>query len=541
MLTEIICPMFRSETIRFHPGLNVVLGDRNATNSIGKSTLLMVVDFCFGGKDLVDHNADVVRELGHHDYFFAFRFDEQEYRFRRGTFEPAIVYACGESYEPLRHLSLEEFTVFLNQSYKIELPDLSFRALVGLYMRIWGKDNLSVARPLNVVQNQSANQCVDNLLKTFNRYSTIRDLNIAVSSTEKTVKTLTEALKQQIIPKVGKREYRENKGTISTLERELADIRDNLAKYATNISEIVNREILELKLEKDKLLAQRLTLTNRLQRIQENLRGNRAIRSESFRDLVNFFPEVNQERLAKVEEFHREVAKLLRTELRESQNQLELEISRVASAIDEIDGKMSTTLSSVEEPTVIVDRVYDLAVALDSTRHANQRFEEEENLREQLRVLREQLLEEKKKVLQIVEEAVNDGMRRIVTTVFGADHKSPQLTLREKSYSFQVYDDTGTGTAYASLVVLDLTVFLATPLPVVAHDTLLFKNIENDSVSRLLNLYLSTEKQSFIALDEIDKYGNETATILRSHSVVALDDDHVLYIKDWRTKERPQQ
>ena len=340
---------------------------------------------------------------------------------------------CDESYEPLRPLSLEEFTSLLKESYKIELPDLSFRALVGLYMRVWGKDNLSVERPLHVVQTQPASQCVDNLLKTFDRYSTIRDLTAAASSTEDTVKILTEASKQQILPAVGKRAYQENKDRISTLEQELADIRDNLAKYATNISEIVNREVLELKLEKDKLLAQRLTLTNRLQRIQENLRGNRAIRSESFRDLVNFFPEINQDRLAKVEDFHRDVAKLLRTELRESQNQLELEISRVGSAIDEIDGKMSATLSSVEEPTVIVDRVYDLAVALDHTRQANQQFETEESLREQLRLLREQLIEEKKKVLQIVEEAVNDGMRRIVTSVFGADHKSPHLTLREKA------------------------------------------------------------------------------------------------------------
>ena len=64
MLIEIICPVFRGGAVRFHPGLNVVLGDQNATNSIGKSTLLMVVDFCFGGKDLLDHNIDLVTELG---------------------------------------------------------------------------------------------------------------------------------------------------------------------------------------------------------------------------------------------------------------------------------------------------------------------------------------------------------------------------------------------------------------------------------------------------------------------------------------------
>ncbi|HEY0140500.1 MAG TPA: DUF2326 domain-containing protein [Thermoanaerobaculia bacterium] len=83
-------------------------------------------------------------------------------------------------------------------------------------------------------------------------------------------------------------------------------------------------------------------------------------------------------------------------------------------------------------------------------------------------------------------------------------------------------------------MVLDLTVFLATQLPAIAHDSLLFKNIENDSVARLLGIYMQTEKQSFIALDEISKYGAVTADLLRSRSVIQLDNAHVLFVKDWR-------
>ena len=58
MLYEIECDQF-AETIngqrvprgriRFRPGLNTVLGDRQGENSIGKSTFLLTVDFCFGG------------------------------------------------------------------------------------------------------------------------------------------------------------------------------------------------------------------------------------------------------------------------------------------------------------------------------------------------------------------------------------------------------------------------------------------------------------------------------------------------------------
>jgi hypothetical protein len=94
---------------------------------------------------------------------------------------------------------------------------------------------------------------------------------------------------------------------------------------------------------------------------------------------------------------------------------------------------------------------------------------------------------------------------------------------------------TGTGVAYTGLVLFDLTIFLSTRLPILVHDTVVFKNIENDSVSRLLPVYLRTSKQSFVALDEIDKYGPETSALLMKHQVLVLDAKRLLYIKDWRS------
>ena len=42
MLREIICDKFKEKKIEFHDGLNVVLGDEQGSNSIGKSTFLMI-------------------------------------------------------------------------------------------------------------------------------------------------------------------------------------------------------------------------------------------------------------------------------------------------------------------------------------------------------------------------------------------------------------------------------------------------------------------------------------------------------------------
>ena len=78
--------------------------------------------------------------------------------------------------------------------------------------------------------------------------------------------------------------------------------------------------------------------------------------------------------------------------------------------------------------------------------------------------------------------------------------------------------------------------FLLTRLPILVHDTVIFKNIENDSVSRFLPVYLETSKQSFIALDEIEKYGPETSAFLTAHRVLQLDTKNLLFIKDWRSR-----
>ena len=79
MLVEVRCDKFISngkvrEPIRFHAGLNVVLGDDNGSNSIGKSTFLMILDFVFGGTDYIQKCVDVQENVKEHTICFAFDF-----------------------------------------------------------------------------------------------------------------------------------------------------------------------------------------------------------------------------------------------------------------------------------------------------------------------------------------------------------------------------------------------------------------------------------------------------------------------------------
>jgi predicted ATP-dependent endonuclease of OLD family len=174
MLNEIRCNKFREKLITFHAGLNVVLGDNAATNSIGKSTLLMVLDFVFGGESFLTHNKDAIYELGDQDYQFSFTFDDKDYYFRRGTFKPDLVYSCTKDYDEIEPLSIEDYKAFLKSSYSIEDVDLSFRSIVSLFSRVWGKENLDVKTPLHSFKSQRASDCITNTIKLYKKFDSIK-------------------------------------------------------------------------------------------------------------------------------------------------------------------------------------------------------------------------------------------------------------------------------------------------------------------------------------------------------------------------------
>lgn len=151
MLYEIYCDKFTTKKdgqfvprgrIRLHEGLNTVLGDKAAQNSIGKSTFLLIVDFCFGGEDYINPKICKAKEKLHsHTINFAFKFGDRIDYFCRRTNTPSEVGICNSQYEILRIQSLTEFKNYLLTAYDIKTPFISFREMVGRFLRIYGREN----------------------------------------------------------------------------------------------------------------------------------------------------------------------------------------------------------------------------------------------------------------------------------------------------------------------------------------------------------------------------------------------------------------
>lgn len=90
MLIEIYCEAFGDQKkIPFFQGLNVIQGisdelDGNG-NSIGKTNMLKIIDFAFGGQYYAASNDDVIRHIGDHSICFAHMFNGKVYWFRRNA------------------------------------------------------------------------------------------------------------------------------------------------------------------------------------------------------------------------------------------------------------------------------------------------------------------------------------------------------------------------------------------------------------------------------------------------------------------------
>ena len=230
MLKVINCEIFRTKKVEFHFGLNVVVGDLNAANSIGKSSLLMIVDFIYAGNTYLEHNKDVVKELGHHEFKFEFVFKNTSHYFIRDTEQNNVVKKCDKEYNTILEMNIDDFSSFLKSQYNLQEIDLSLREIVSLYSRIWGKPNQFIKKPLQGFDKEVEKDSIVKLLKLFKKYSFLKELVEKIKKEQEYKSVFNKAVKNELVPKVSKTEYSNNTIQLSQLENELEDIKNNILK-----------------------------------------------------------------------------------------------------------------------------------------------------------------------------------------------------------------------------------------------------------------------------------------------------------------------
>ncbi len=538
MLSEIRCDKFVDKgvprgAICFTKGLNVVLGDNEASNSIGKSTFLLVVDFVFGGNSYVEKAPDVQKNIGAHVIQFAFEFEGIKHFFSRNTSEYLSVGLCDENYNITSKITLNEFCEWLKQQYGMNQVGLTFRSAVTRYARVYQKDNLNEKRPLEANKNEPDRDAVLVLLKLFGKYKDIVDAKSISEEANKKFQTYRNGIKYEFIPTISSKRERKKK-ELELNEQKLR--RDNISDpeiLAGKTAEVAMR-IADLKCELQRLRAALTRTQSRIARVSTNMNEGEISYCEDFKEFASYFPEADMRKLSEVEQFHIRLSSILKDEMAEEKRSAEDEAHGIEVAIQKVEAELGT----YDVPMGISKKVLTDFAAADRRVHEIEEqiknFDEIDRLKCESNEYKKRYVSLIKSDLLDLQTSISIKMKELNDFIYGENRKAPVISLESNSYTFETPDDSGTGTSYKSLVVFDLAILCLTNLPVLVHDSVLLKNIGDEPMEKILELYSSVGKQIFIALDKSDSYSPLASEILEGKAVLRLSNNGCeLFGRSW--------
>jgi hypothetical protein len=529
LLKSISCEKLIKTPLTFDKGLNSVVGADDAHNSIGKSSILMLIDFAFGGSDFPEKCDDVIRNVGDFKVGVDFEF-EKIYSFIRDTKTPGSIYRV----ESQDYISIEEFNNFLKEKYIPDNKELSFRECVSGFFRIYQRSNYNDKRPLDVIAKDKWASIRKRVLKVFDRYWTISDLEKEKSEEVKKSQDIKGTFNSGAVRKITKAQFKKNETGLLALKEESEEIKNALRRNVTDIKSIINERNLSLKREKDLLLDRKMQLEVSLTRVESNLAGSKVRKSKSFSSVVEFFPEIDQEKLSMVEGFHQGISKILKGELQKEKQLISQNIDLATQEIAAIDSELLKMVNSNEESAYLLERLMELDRQEHFMSQQNEFWKKSESTASAVKKLKEDIDIALESSISDIQNILNVGMMNFINEIYDENPISPKITLGKSDYEFDHGDDRGTGKGYANMITLDLTFLEQTCLPCLIHDSLLFKNMDIPAIDNLINIYSSFDKQIFISIDEKSKYDTSTQLKIDKSMFLKLDKDRVAFNKKWK-------
>lgn len=540
MLKQIKCNLFNQSTVEFHPGLNVILGDDEAKNSIGKSSALLVIDFAMGGGSLLDDDAGAIKVLGHHSYQITFEFGGIPLYVSRSTEQPDVIDVCDSNYVKQDEISLEAYREKLKSLYDLSELESSFRSIVGPFARIWNKGEADPAHPLAGNPKEKLSAGVARLVDLFHRTGDVSVERAVLQTLQDKKSLMNKSMTAEIIPRITTTKYKTNKQLIKTNAQAISDIKDNFAGAITAYEALFDEKLRAIQQNKNEMINKKNLISARREKLERDISGVSPRLTANIALVAEFFPEANLERLKQVEQFHEKIGKLVSKELKSELELLIINESEVTTAITDLDQQIKLTLKAKGTPTDLFAKVFELKEVTDKAKEENKFFEQKASIDSGEAASKTRLDAIYGKIFLEIEGLINQKLEKFNTLVYGPERSSSKLRIKtSKSYSFTSPMDTGTGKSYAGLVGFDLSMLSLTRLPFIIHDSMIYKNIEIAATENIIKILTSfKDKQIFLAFDEAKKFNSKTQQTLKSKMVLQLHRDKLLYTEDWRAKEK---
>lgn len=266
--------------------------------------------------------------------------------------------------EQQNSIPLTEYCSWLSKQYGLDLPWLSFRDAVGRYIRAYGKGNCDEKHPLHYVATEPGNKTIIALLKLFDRYSIISE----------------------------------------------------------------------------------------------------------------------------IEAFHKKVSTIFKQELNAERKTLLAAIAEFDSIIQGYEAQLKELIQNPQLSKIVLQRHAEALKSIEKMRRDNDAYVKSEELKRQKKQDEERLSNIKSEQLGIIENLLNNEMKRINDLLYKEEYNAPLIHFSDSGYFFTTPNDTGTGIAYKGLVVLDLAMLHLTRLPIVVHCLPSIKNYFSNSLE--IQIYL---------------------------------------------------
>ena len=532
MLIEIRCDKFMDSgkvrpPITFEKGLNTILGASRASNSIGKSTFLMIIDFVFGGKDYVTLNNDVERNIGIHEIKFTFQFGENTYYFSRSTGDHTKVMECNEKYEPVKEKTLDTYCNYLSLQYGMQNLGASIRELVSGFFRIYGRYNYDERHPLKAHQNDTMETGIRRMLQLYGKYAPVGDLAALVEEAES---------KEKIRDVTRQEDYKKNEARIAELQAKKEELARGSTQDLLDMDSVQAARLSDLKRQLANLRRQKTRLRSQLAAMKADMEIDESSFKRDYSELREFFPDAAIKHIEEIDGFHRKLKSVLNSEYKDSQRKIEDTMELLDVQISVLEQEISEVNTTPHLTQALPDSYSEIDREMKNLRDANEYYIKKDELqttREELQARLDSLIEELTAELQT---GINIQLRELNDIVCNGRKTAPSIAISNaKKYVFTTPNDIGTGSQTRGMFLFDLVTAENTLLPAVVQDSMSVKQVEDPVMLRILELYRRSSKQFFVAIDKGESYTDENKIpeIVKETTRLKLLPGHELFGRAW--------
>lgn len=533
MLKEIYCEKFIEDgnirpKIEFHEGLNTIVGigknGEKSENSVGKSTLLMIIDFCFGGKAFLRSKA--IEIIGHQTICFAFEFDGVLSFFMRATDRDDSIFKCDAAYQNPKKYSIIDFRKWLKEQYKLKDNEAPFREIFDTYSRFYGDEKeISPKEILRTYNGHNGTDQIRTIEKLFEKYPLIKDAIDRIQDSENLKRIKTQAAKLKVdISDFKKIDVKSTKEKIVELTSQKEELLQNGKEHIPELDAQKAKKLAELKTQHKMLASKRSRLLTRIENIEKTNFKTVKPSMASYAALLEFFPNADIKKIEEIDSFHEKLNNILLEEheeaLEEYQTELEIvqaEIEKIEKQILNFGAEEEFTTSFLLEFSKIQGEIERLNALLDKDSSRKSFAMTVANDKEKLKT-------DERAILNEIEYSINKKLATYSEAVLGKSAEKIQFHFStNSSYKLGSPLDDGTGTDYTSLILFDLAVLNLTKLPAIIHDSYLISNIRGSRLENLVKIYAGeTTKQIFLSIDETDKLNADTEALVNKKSICVI-------------------